>query len=272
MCATRYSEGANLRAHIVLTFLLVELAFFLCGSVLVLLVLRHKVIHVALGFCEFHFRHPLACVPVKECLAPEHRGEVLCDTLEHFLNSGGIPSERDGHLQPLRWNVADACFNIVRNPFDEVGAVLILYIQHLLVHSLSRHTTTEERRSGQITTMTGIGCAHHILCVEHLLCELRNRERTVLLRSTRCERREACHEEVKTRERNEIDRNFTEVAIQLPWEAQASRHAAHGCTDKVIQITVCRSGQFQGTKADVIQGLVVKEEALVSILDQLMEG
>ena len=57
--------------HIVIG-LLVEFAFLLGGGILVLLILRHKIIHVGLSFGELHLVHALACVPVQECFASEH--------------------------------------------------------------------------------------------------------------------------------------------------------------------------------------------------------
>merc|ERR1719482_1446654 len=72
----------RLRLHVVLTFLLVELTLFLSRGVLVLLVLRHQIVHVALRFRELHLVHALARVPVQERLASEHARELLRNALE----------------------------------------------------------------------------------------------------------------------------------------------------------------------------------------------
>ena len=88
-------------------------------------------------------------------------------SLEHLLDSCRIASECHGHLQSLWWDVAHGCFDVVWDPFNEVGRVLVLNVKHLFVHFLGRHTSTEESRSGQIATMARISCAHHVLGIEH---------------------------------------------------------------------------------------------------------
>merc|ERR1719238_1948879 len=71
------ARSERLRLHVVLAFLLVELALFLSRRVLVLLVLGHKVIHVRLRLGELHLVHPLARVPMQERFAAEHARELL---------------------------------------------------------------------------------------------------------------------------------------------------------------------------------------------------
>merc|ERR1711937_254321 len=96
------SESLNSIAfHIVLTFLFVEFTFFLCSRILVLLVFRDQVIHIAFCLSELHLVHSLSCVPMKESLAAEHGCEVLSHAFEHFLDSCGIAKERHCHLQTL---------------------------------------------------------------------------------------------------------------------------------------------------------------------------
>ena len=39
----------------------------------------------------------------------------------------------------------------------------------------------------------------------------------------------------------------------------------------MIKVTVCRSGQLEGTKADVIQSLVVDAVRFIRVFNQLMD-
>merc|ERR1712121_403974 len=69
------SEGEG-RLGLLLTLLLVELALLFGGGILVLLVLRDQVVHVALSLSELHLIHTLTSVPMEESLAPEHSCEL----------------------------------------------------------------------------------------------------------------------------------------------------------------------------------------------------
>merc|ERR1712176_1202085 len=102
---SRCANSASL--HVVFALFLIELALLLCSGILVLLVLRHEIVHVALCLGKLHFVHPLTSVPMQEGLAAKHGSEELRDTLEHLLDGRRVPSEGHGHLQPLRGNVAN---------------------------------------------------------------------------------------------------------------------------------------------------------------------
>ena len=60
-----------------------------------------------------------------------------------LLDRGGVADECGRHLQALGRDVAHARLHIVRDPLHEVGRVLVLHIQHLLVHLLGAHLPTE---------------------------------------------------------------------------------------------------------------------------------
>ena len=225
---------------------------FCCG-VLVLLIFAHQIVHVRFSLREFlHRRMDLNCIslfkmpltissmpsPVYQCKKALRRN-IAVNCSEIRLNSSWIavllpethPScmlayfsfaqkltdEGGRHLQATWWNVAHGCLHVVRDPFDEVRRVLVLHVQHLLVDLLHRHATTEDRSDGQISTVSRIARRHHVLRVEHLLRELGHCHSPVLLRSTRCQRREAGHEEVETRKGDHVHRQLSQIGVQLTY-------------------------------------------------------
>jgi hypothetical protein len=208
----------------------VELSLVLGSSFLILLIFGNQIVHVGFSLGELHLVHTLALgqdldkdrscrltsVPVKESFSSEHGGKLFRDSLEELLNGCRVADEGGGHLEASWGNVTDSSFDVVGNPLDEVGRVLVLNVEHLLVDFLHRHASSEHGCDGKIPklllenifqgskvpSVTRITGGHHVLGVEHLLSELRNSQSSVLLGASGCERGESGHEEVKSREGN----------------------------------------------------------------------
>jgi len=70
---------------------------------------------------------------------------------------------------------------------------------------LHGHASTEHGGDGEVSAMSRVAGRHHVLGVEHLLNQLGHGQRAVLLAATRCQRREARHEEVQAWERYHVD-------------------------------------------------------------------
>ncbi|KFO70518.1 hypothetical protein N303_03406, partial [Cuculus canorus] len=109
-----------------------------------------QVIHVALRLRELHFIHALAGVPVQESLAPEHGRELLRDPLEELLNGRAVANEGGGHLETTWGNVTDGRLHIVGDPLHKVAAVLVLHVEHLLIHLLHGHAAPEDGSHRQV--------------------------------------------------------------------------------------------------------------------------
>ena len=77
---------------------------------------------------------------------------------------------------------------------------------------------------------------------------------------------------MKSREGNHVHRQFPEVSIQLPWEAEAGGDARHRHADEVVEVSVCGVLEQQSLCADVVKGLVVDDVRGICIFDKLVYG
>jgi hypothetical protein len=130
-------------------FLLLQWCLFLVllltlgdGSILVLLVLGDQVVHVGLSLSELHLVHTLTSVPMQESFSSEHGSELVTNTLEELLDGGRVTNEGRRHLKATGRNGAESSLNVVWDPLDEVGRVLVLHVAHLVLDFLHGDLTT----------------------------------------------------------------------------------------------------------------------------------
>merc|ERR1719272_2657512 len=209
---------------------------------------------------------------MEEGLAAEHSGELLSNTLEHLLDGGGVSEEGHGHLESLWWDVTDGRLDVVGDPLNKVRGVLVLDVEHLLVNLLGGHAASEEGGGGEVASVTGVGGAHHVLGIEHLLGELGHGECAVLLGASGGKRGESSHEEMESGEGDQVDGEFPEIGVELTGESEAASHTGESGGDEMVKITVGGGGELEGPEADIVEGLVVDAHNLIGVLDELMHG
>merc|ERR1712195_74702 len=209
---------------------------------------------------------------MEEGLAAEHSGELLSNTLEHLLDGGGVSEEGHGHLESLWWDVTDGRLDVVGDPLNKVRGVLVLDVEHLLVNLLGGHAASEEGGGGEVASVTGVGGAHHVLGIEHLLGELGHGECAVLLGASGGKRGEPSHEEMESGEGDQVDGEFPEIGVELTGESEAAGDSGEGGGDEMVKVTVGGGGELEGSEADIVEGLVVNAHDLIGVLNKLMDG
>jgi hypothetical protein len=263
---------ASLLLSLKRSLLIVLLLSIRDGGLLVLLVLGNQIVHVGLSLSELHLVHTLTSVPMQESLAPEHGSELVTNTLEELLDGGRVTDEGGRHLETTGWDGAESGLDVVGDPLNKVGRVLVLDVAHLVLNLLHGNLTTEVGGAGQVTTIAEVGGSHHVLGVEHLLGELGHSDGTEGVCATAGQRSKTDHEEVETGEGHHVDSQLPEIRVELTGEAQAGGDTRHDGGHEVVQVAVRGVVQLESPHADVVESLVVNAKGLVRVLDKLVDG
>ena len=154
---------------------------FVSGGFLILLIFGYEIVHIGFGFAKFELIHSFASVPMKESFSPKHGRKLNADSFEEFLDGGRISDECGAHFETTGWDVAHGGFDVVGNPVNEIGGILVLNVEHLLIYLSHGHSAAKDDGGSEISAVAGIARSHHVFGVENLLSQFRDVHSSVLL-------------------------------------------------------------------------------------------
>jgi len=171
---------------------------------------------------------------MEESLSSEHSSKLFSNSLEHFLDGGWVSDECNRHFKTLWWDITDGGFDVIWDPFNKIGGVLVLDIKHLFIDFFGWHSSSEHSWGGKISSVSWVRSAHHVLGIEHLLGEFWDSKGSIDLGSSWGKWSETNHEEMKSWERNKVDSEFSEIRVQLTWESDWASNTGHGDGDEMV--------------------------------------
>jgi hypothetical protein len=147
-----------------------------------------------------------------------------------------------------------------------------LDVEHLLINFFGGHSTSEHGGGGEISSVSWVRSAHHVLGVEHLLGQLGDGESSVDLRSSGGEWSETNHEEMESWEWDQVNSEFSEIGVKLTWESDGASNTRHSNRDEMVEVTIGWGGELKGSETDIVEGFVIDNLDLIGVLNELMDG
>jgi hypothetical protein len=104
------------------------------------------------------------------------------------------------------------------------------------------------------------------------LSKLGDGKSSVLLRTSGGEGSETNHEEMESREGDEVDSKLSKIRVELTGESEAASDTGNGGRNQMVKITISRGSELQGSEADIIKSFIIDDLDLIGVFDELMDG
>merc|ERR1719398_677465 len=262
---------------ILLTFLL-TFTFHRLGTDLLVILLKGGKVLTTLG--ELTLLHTLTDIPVDEGTLGVHKIELVVDASEDLSNGGGVGDHTAGTLDLGKvttghngwWLVVDATLEASWAPVDELDGTLGLDGGNGSVHVLGDDVTTVHHTAGHVLAVTRIALGHHVGGLEARVGDLGNGERLMVSLLGRDDWRVGGDHEVDAWVGHQVSLELSNINVEGTIETERSGQGGDHLRDETVQVGVGGALDVEAATADVVDGLVVKHDGDVSVLEEGVGG
>merc|ERR1712094_27654 len=263
---------------LILLALLLALTLHGLGTDLLVILLKGSKVLTTPG--ELTLLHTLTDIPVDEGTLGVHKIELVVDASEDLGNGGGVGDHTAGTLDLGKvttghnswWLVVDATLEASWAPVDELDGTLGLDGGDGGVHVLGDDVTTVHHTAGHVLAVTRVALGHHVGGLEARVGDLGNGERLMVGLLGRDDWRVGGDHEVDAWVGHQVGLDLGNINVEGAIESERSGQGGDHLRDETVQVGVGGALDVEAATADVVDGLVVKHDGDVSVLEEGMGG
>merc|ERR1719162_438420 len=209
-----------------------------------------------------------------------HKVELVVDAGEHFGDGRGVGDHAHGTLDAGkiatgddgRGLVVDTALEAGGAPVDELDGALGLDGGDSSVDILGDDITTVHEAASHVLAVAGIALGHHGGGFEGRVGDLGDGELLVVGLLSRDDGGVGGKHEVDTRVGDKVGLELSDVHVEGTIETKGGSEGGDDLSDEAVQVGVGWALDIEGTAADIVDGLVVKHDSNVGVLEERVGG
>jgi hypothetical protein len=229
---------------------------------------------------ELTFFHTFTDIPVDKGTFGVHQVKLVVETRHDFGNSGGVGNHAHGALDfgqvttgdNGRRLVVDTALETGRRPVNELNGSLGLDGSNGGVDILGDDISSVHQTASHVLSVAGVALGHHGSGLENGVGDLGNRQLLVVCLLSRDDRSIRGKHEMDTGVRYQVGLELSDIDVQSTIESQGGGQRRDDLGDQSVQVGVGRSLNVQRSTADIVDGLVIKGNGYISVLQQSVGG
>merc|ERR1711981_1095279 len=228
------------------------------------------------GLGELTFLHTFTDVPMDEGSLGVHKIELMIDPGEHLSDGGGVGDHAHGSHDLGEVTSGNDSGRLVVNtaletsgaPVDELDGSLGLDGGNGGVDVLGDNVTSVHHTAGHVPSVSGVALGHHGGGLESGVGDLSDGELLVVGLLSGDDGSVGREHEMNTGIGHEVGLELGDIDVEGTVESEGGSKGGDDLGDQSVEVGVSGSLDVEGSSADIVDGLVVKHDGDVSVLEE----